>query len=281
MNDITKQQEVSGIVPNGATPTPSPVKPKRIKHELKINPEFLKAIDYLKKRNGIKTTSKVIEKIFKKESFNYNDLGESIAKYNEVMNGYQKQFFDIYNYCISLATEKKSPQQIASVKKFYEYIKAKNHEDAKEHFHREVTNLLNEQEKFIKRNAQYTNDDSDEINNIHKIFNSDIEENLPARNNICFRLDYDLERKFFPANRPKIGDSQFRRVLHNTLINNTDVLIEKVSIGAIQHIKKQTDYLNNKLKSFNTDKALNEPVNLHELYLVILKVKKEFFTYNN
>ncbi|WP_372821385.1 hypothetical protein ACCE15_19165 [Pseudomonas parafulva] len=280
MNDITNVQGESGIVLNGATPSPSSEKVKRIKHELKINPEFLKAIDYLKKRNGIKTTSKVIEKIFKKESFNYNELGESIAKYNNAMANAHTQISEIYNYCIDLATVKKSPQQIASVKKYYEFIKAKNHEDGRVQFDNDFSDLLKELENLIKRSAQYEIDDSEEIENIRRIFSSDIDSNLPERNNICFRLDYDLERKFFPANRPKIGDSQFRRVLHNVLMKNTEILVERASYGTIEHIRKQTDYLNDKLKSLNTTKLKKDPINLHEFYLVILKIKKELVTYN-
>lgn len=261
---------------------PLPVaKEKRIKHELKINPEFLKAIELIKTRNRIKTTSEVIETIFQKKSFNTNSAKRSISKSRSAYNGYQNQSTKLYDYCISVAEKKGSIQQVESLKRYLSLIGSDKKEKAKLAFYNELKEISKLITSTYNSGTEFLPDESEDVLRILEIFNSDIDDDLPPRRNISFRLNSSVDNTYFPSDRPKVGDSEFRRVLHQVLMKNCEFYIERTSPETLEYVKVALNKFNKKLKEFNKLKKEGKPVDLHNLFLSILQLKKTLIDYQN
>lgn len=274
MNDITKQQDVSGIVPNGATPTPSPVKPKRIKHEFKINTEFMTAIESIKKIYGIKKTSEVIEMLFDKKTFSRNVADQTLNDIRSKLNGFQNRSFKIYDYCIEKAQAKDGILQRESIKKYYNLVKTENPNDAKVILFRQFKAIQNQMTTLLTKSTSIVADDSPEIMVIRNTFNGAIDDNLPSRRNLAFRLNEDIDKRYFPSSKPKIGDDEFRRVIHQAMIKNSDFYVERTSREAISHVQDAMKAFNKELKKSNLQMIKGEPIDLHRFFLVVLTLKK-------
>lgn len=274
MNDITNVQGESGIVLNGATPTPSPKKVKRIKHESKINIEFMEAIESLKTIYNIKKTSKVIEMIFEKKTFSRNVADKTLNDIRAKLNGFQTQAFQIYDYCITRSESDNEILQKQSVKKYYDLVKATSDNDAKVTFFRQFKAIQKQMTFILTKSTVVSQDDSKEIISIIATFNSAIDDNLPARRNLAFRLNQPTDMKYFPADKPKIGDGEFRRIIHHAMMNNCEFIIEKTSSEAINHVRDAMVAFHAELKKYQLKKAKEEPIDIHRFFMVVLTLKK-------
>lgn len=254
-------------------------KEKRIKHELKVNPEFLKAIELIKLRNRIKTTSEIIETIFNKKSFNINSAKRSISKSRSAFNGYCKQATALYDYCIAGAEDKGSIQQIQSLKKYLSFIETDKKDKAKVTFYEALKDVHKQLTQTYRVGTEFIPDESQDVLNIIEIFNKDIDEDLPPRRNVSFRLNASIDHIYFPSDRPKVGDSEFRRVLHQALMKNCEFYIERTTPETLEYVKVALNKFNKKIKEFNRQKKEGKPVDIHNLFLSILQLKKSLIEY--
>lgn len=280
MSEIRKTQAL-GSASTDVVPSVKPQKVKRIKHELKVNPDFLSAIMDIKNQYRIGTTSAVIEKIFLHKPFTSNTAKDSLAGIRSKLQGHQKQSFKLFEYCMEGAKKPNSIQQLASVKKFLKFINKTSESDGRVAFFKEFKSIQAELRRIVEESTVFTKDDSEEKIAIMSAFNGDIDDNLPPRKNISFRLDEPLDKSYFAADRPKIGDSEYRRVLHQVLMKNTEFYVARTSREAVNYINDCSKSFNNELKKFNRLKKKKEPVDIHRLFLTILQFKKDLILYKN
>jgi hypothetical protein len=255
-------------------------KPKRIKHEFKVNPEFLIAIDSIMKLYNINKASSVIEQIFQKNSFSKNTSDRSIGEIRSHMNGYITQATNLYNYCIEKAEKQNSIQQKAAIQEYIKYISEKSNSSPKQTFFMAFKGIQQEITRIVESSSSLVVDDSEEAKQILAIFNTAIDENLPVRRNVSFRLNEDLDNQYFRTDRPKIGDSEYRRVLHQALMKNTSFMVERTSKESITFINEQMSKFNKSLEQFNLEKKKGNPVNLKELFRAALVLRATLSKYN-
>lgn len=278
MSEQTITQAV-GSASGNVGPSAKSKKEKRIKHEMKINTDFLSAIMDIKNQYRITTTSAVIEKIFLKKPFSSNTAKDSLAGIRSKLQGHQKQSFRLFEYCMDGAKKPNSIQQLAAVNKYLKFINKKKESEGRLAFFKEFKAIQVEIKRIIEDSTVFTKDDSENIEAIRNVFNSDIDDNLPARKNICFRLDEPVDNSYFATDRPRIGDSEYRRVLHQALMKNTEFYVARTSREAVNYINDCSKSFNNELKKFNRVKKKKEPVDLHRLFLTVLQFKKDLILY--
>lgn len=271
MSAITTPANNIGTASSDVAPITKLPKAKRIKHELKINPSFLNSIEYIKEHYHFTTTSSVIENVFDKKSFSTNKAQKSIDRIRSTIKGFCSQSFTLLEYCINKS--EKSIQQKTANEKCFQYMAEKSKATPNEVFYATLKNLNNDLDKALTKYTSIKVDNSEEIQNIQAVFKTDIDDDLPKRRNLSFRLNEDVDGKYFPSNKPTIGDSEFRRVLHQALMKNTNFLVCNTSKELLEHINKATNEFNDSLEGFNTLKKQGKPVDLLELFKCILKLR--------
>ncbi|RUG38112.1 hypothetical protein IPC755_28590 [Pseudomonas aeruginosa] len=280
MSAITTPANTIGSASKDVGPMSKLNKPKRIKHEFKVNPEFLIAIDSIMKIYNIAKPSSVIEQIFQKNSFSKNTSDRSIGEIRSHMNGYITQATNLYDYCIEKAEKQNSIQQKAAIQEYIKYISEKSNSSPKQTFFMAFKGIQQEITRIVESSSSLVVDDSEEAKQILAIFNMAIDENLPVRRNVSFRLNEDLDKQYFRTDRPKIGDSEYRRVFHQCLMKNTSFMVERTSKESIAFINEQMSKFNKSLEQFNLEKKKGNPVNLKELFRAALILRATLSKYN-
>lgn len=280
MSAITTPANTIGSASKDVGPMSNLPKAKRIKHEFKVNPEFLIAIDSIMKLYNINKATSVIEQIFQKKTFSKNTSDRSIGEIRSHLNGYVTQATNLYDYCIEKAEKQNSMQQKAAIQEYIKYISEKSNNSPKQTFFMAFKGIQQEVTRIVESSSSLVVDDSEETKEILSIFNKAIDENLPPRRNIAFRLDENLDKQYFRTDRPKIGDSEYRRVLHNALMKNPTFMVERTSKESVTFIKEQLSKFNKSLEQFNLEKKKGNAVNLKELFRAALVLRATLSKYN-
>lgn len=257
--------------------------PNRKKREAKVNPEYEAAIIkimYMFRRESLNTQSAVIEHIFNNKSFTRNECDSQISEINSHLTGYKSQWVALYDYFIDLAYEQKVQQTQTEIKSIFKKLNISTKEKLGQHFHAQLTSLTTNIDEILKQSTSTIEDDTPEVQALRDLFiNGDIKANLPERRNIAYRLDIDVDYKYFGGLKGKQNSGKNRRVLEQVLIHNTHFLLEISNRKHIKFLQNIMDYFNDDLAIFNTEKSKAEKTGLERVYDSLVKYNNKLTAY--
>lgn len=257
--------------------------PNRKKREAKVNPEYEAAIIkimYMFRRESLNTQSAVIEHIFNNKSFTRNECDAQISEINSHLTGYKKQYVNLYDYFIDLAyNQNVQPTQI-EIKTFTNTHNIPTKEKLGQFFHAQLKFLTTNINLITDIDSSIIEDDTPEVQAIKNLFiNGDIKANLPERRNIAYRLDTDLDYKYFGALKGKQNSGENRRVLEQVLIHNTHFLLETSNRKHIKFLQNIMDAFNKDLTYFNTEKTKGVKTGLDIIYNKLVSYNNRLASY--
>jgi len=257
--------------------------PNRKKREASINPEYEAAIIkilFMYGRIGFNTKSAIIEHMFLNKSFTRNECDIKISEINSRLSGYKTQTANLLDYYIESATEDKREPAIRELKEFTTKYKLTSKEKVRLFFYQQLKSITTKIDAILKLENTLIEDDSPEIESIRNLFkHGDIKANLPSRRNIAYRLDIEVDERYFSGLKGNQNSGENRRVLEQVLINNTHFMLETSNSKHVKYIQDFIKVFNDDLKLLNIDRLKEIYTGIDELYIKLVTYNKILDSY--